>query len=661
MINIFFNKIVKCSESTILLTNLYMFHLIILFFYNKSSLSIYNHAIVEFNDDFYDLFLEFVNYFPKKITNKEVLTYKISKEYFYILFNEFINDKDNIISHIENNSLINIFYNLYSTNKELKHYMKEFNLYFIDLNYIDYINNITKNIKVNNVCNLYSGFGQFIYNFYDKNTTYLLVDENIYLVLISYINFLLKYTDIQNIKFKVQNIITEDITNTMTNTMTKDISNTKYDLVLANLPDDIRNLIYTNCNSKIKSLKIRGTKSEPLIIQYITQILNKTGIAIIKTPNSLLFCDSNQHILTRKYIIENFGIEVINLNNKKSILIIKKTNIKKILFKFFDNDNNYEYTIEDIMKNKYSFYYYNYYKQIINNDLNKINKINEVIDIISFDKNNYNGIIDNYNGIIDNYNGINDILYSYKNNNFSIDNIKNIKNADYIFITKNNSLYLQKYLNNELLALFNNINKNITKGKMDQLNIDFIKELSFVIPSIDIQNKLIEYNKNNNDLNNIIFIQIDSLELFKRNYINEIIINTDKIMLSNICNISHETNKKNTIYINRNTINAGCINLTSTDKESTTNNYYLNIFNNNFLHDYLYFILLYYENDFKNIANTNKTISLSKNFIETFNIPILSKETQQEIINKLNQLNSSIHCLLNLKSTIKKPFSLFYK
>jgi hypothetical protein len=639
MINIFFNKIVESSGSTILLTNLYMFHLIIIFFSNNSNSGIITHDL---NCNLYNLFLEFINYFPINIINKEVLTYKISKESFYNLFNDFMNDKHNIISHIKNDNLINIFYSIYSTNKELKHNIKEFNLYFTDLKYINYINNITKNIKVNSVCNLYSGFGHFIYDLYDRNTSYLLVDENMYIVLISYINFLLKYTDVQNIKFKVQNIITEDI------------SNTTYDLVLANLPDDIRNLIYTNCNSKIKSLKIRGTKSEPLIIQYITQILNKTGIAIIKTPNSLLFSDSNQHILTRKYIIEHFGVEVINLNNKKSILIIKKTNIKKILFKFFDNDTNYEYTIEDIMKNKYSFYYYNYYKQIINNDLNKINKINEVIDIITFNNHNYTGIIDNYNGI-------NDILYSYKNNNFSIDNIKNIKNADYIFISKNNSLYLQEYLNNELLVLFNNINKNITKGKMDQLNIEFIKELSFIIPSIDIQNKLIEYNKNNNYLNNTISIQIDSLELLKKKYINETIINTDKIMLSNICNITHETNKKNTIYINRNTINAGCINLTSTDKESTTNNYYLNIFNNNFLHDYLYFILLYYENDFKNIANTNKTISLSRNFIETFNIPILSKETQQEIINKLNQMNSSIHSLLNFKYTIEKPFSLFYQ
>jgi hypothetical protein len=620
----FFFKLVNYVDKSNLLINLYTCSIIIFFLIN---INLYD------NNDIYISFLDFIKTFPKKITNKELIVFNISKEDFYDLYNEFTND-ETIIKNIKDDQLINIFYNLYSTNKQFKHKIKEFNLYFTDLKYIDYIDNFINNTKSNNICNLFSGFGKFIYNTYDEKKKYLLVDENIYVVLISYINMLIKYNEIQNINFKIQNIITEDVTNY------------NYDLVLADLPDDIKNLIYANCNSKIKFLKIRGTKSEPLIVQYITQILNKTGTAIIITSNSLLFGDSTQHILTRKYIFENFGVEVIDLNNKKSLLILNRNKTNKIFFKFFDNNDVYEFIQEDIIKNSYSFYYYNYYKNLLKNTYLNTTKIENVLDIKLFEKSNNNI---NY-----------DVLYSFKNNNFKIDKIENIDNADYVFISKDDNEYRQEFLNNELLALFNKSIQNITKGKMKILNLDRINELNINILDVNFQNQLIQYNKNTKQILQIISTQIEMLESFKNKYIDELINNKNKIKIQEICEITHESNNKNTIYINRNTNNAGTINLTNTEKENTTNNYYLHIKNSNFLHDYVYYILLYYEKEFIKLANSNKTISLNRKSVENFEIPYLNIDEQQKIIDKNNKINSDIHTYLNFNDLFKLPFSLFF-
>jgi len=620
----FFFKLVDYVDKSNLLINLYTCSIIIFFFLNTN---LYD------NNELYVSFLNFIKTFPKKITNKELSVFNISKEDFYDLYNEFTND-ESIIKNIEDDQLINIFHNLYSTSKQFKHKIKEFNLYFTDLKYIDYIDNIINNTKSNNICNLFSGFGKFIYNTYDEKKKYLLVDENIYVVLISYINMLIKYNEIQNINFKIQNIITEDVTNY------------NYDLVLADLPDDIKNLIYANCNSKIKFLKIRGTKSEPLIVQYITQILNKTGTAIIITSNSLLFGDSTQHILTRKYIFENFGVEVIDLNNKKSLLILNRNKTNKIFFKFFDNNDVYEFIQEDIIKNSYSFYYYNYCKNLLKNTYLNTTKIENVLDIKLFEKSNNNI---NY-----------DVLYSFKNNNFKIDKIENIDNADYVFISKDDNEYRQEFLNNELLALFNKSIQNITKGKMKILNLDTINELNINILDVNFQNQLIQYNKNTKQILQLISTQIEMLESFKNKYIDEIINNKNKIKIQEICEITHESNNKNTIYINRNTNNAGTINLTNTEKENTTNNYYLHIKNSNFLHDYVYYILLYYEKEFIKLANSNKTISLNRKSVENFEIPYLNIDEQQKIIDKNNKINSDIHIYLNFNDSFKLPFSLFF-
>jgi len=623
----FLFKIINLFNKSAFLDNLLHQVLVIYFFleYDKTiGISLVNELDDELktkpstSNEIFEKYTIFINN-----TVKDILINKDEFESIYETFNSNITNMELLLNAINNTSIVDVLYCEYFNNSKLKHNIKEFNQYFTEKKYIDYINNIINIKNCKSICNLFSGCGRFINYNYNNTINYFLFDNNDIINKICYFNLLMKHKNIQNIQINNKNIIANE-------------NNMKYDLIIADIPEDIKNLIYANCNSQIKSLKIRGTKSEPLIIQYISQIINKNGVAIIIVPNSLLFGNSNQHIETRKYLIENFSIKIINLDNKKSIIYLDTTKSNIITFSFFNNDNIYFKTINEIKNNKYSLFYDNYLKintvttttkyiKDIINIYNKEDIKNEIIEIIcNIDKNSNTNI-----------------LYSFKNQ-FNIDTFNNIIDYDYLFVTKNNSLYSQEFINYFLLNLFTIYKNNIIKGKMKQLDINLINELQIDIPTQDIHKNIINYYKNNNVIDKINNNQIDNLELIKKNIISSYILNKETKQIKELCNINHESSQINTIYINRNSNNAGYVNLTSTPIENSTNNYYFHINNNNIIQDYFYFMLLYFENEFVKLANLNKTISLSKKSLEEFNIPIITIDEQKILIEKINSINTCI-------------------
>jgi type I restriction-modification system DNA methylase subunit len=130
------------------------------------------------------------------------------------------------------------------------------------------------------------------------------------------------------------------------------------------------------CN-KIKKLKLRGTKFEPLLLQLVMMSLNKKARAVLIVPDILLFGDSAQAIETRKYLVENFLVKKIikindNLNVVKgshnSILYFEQgTDTKSIEISQISLANNeimeesvMNLKIEQIVKNNFSLYYKNH-------------------------------------------------------------------------------------------------------------------------------------------------------------------------------------------------------------------------------------------------------------------------------------------------------------
>jgi len=110
----------------------------------------------------------------------------------------------------------------------------------------------------------------------------------------------------------------------------------KADVILANMPYGIKNIVHANCCKRIKDLKIRGTKAEPLFLQLFMEALNENGRCAVVVIDGLLFCDSSLHVDTRKHLIENFNLKkIIKLNGK----FFLNTGVEASIL-YFINDGN---------------------------------------------------------------------------------------------------------------------------------------------------------------------------------------------------------------------------------------------------------------------------------------------------------------------------------
>lgn len=110
----------------------------------------------------------------------------------------------------------------------------------------------------------------------------------------------------------------------------------KVDVILANEPMGLSGIIHANCCEKVKELKIRGTKAEPLFMQLFMQSLNDGGRCAVIVPDGMLFNDSNLHTDTRKHLIENFDLKKVVALSDDFFL---NTGVKTSILYFVKNGN----------------------------------------------------------------------------------------------------------------------------------------------------------------------------------------------------------------------------------------------------------------------------------------------------------------------------------
>ena len=578
-------------------------------------------------------------YTPTYIDYSTVYLQEIIKQYnFKIIcltennFNnllELLNDDTFMI--LKNTSIIDIIYEVLCNNKKYKHLVKDFDLYFTNRAYIKEIFDLfDKNKKYNSIINLFSGTGGFIdiliKNHYNADTIEAYDNEE-KINIICYLNLLITYDIDLKSKIYKSNVIEDN-----------HIKST-YDLVICDIPDNIKNIIHAQTCNIIKKLKIRGTKAEPLILQLLSQIVNKNGDIILITSNNLLFGESIQHITTRQYIIENFSVnKIISLDSKKSIIYLTKSKNNNVI-NFIDKFSNKNLLIsyDEIINNSYSFYINNYIKDNNNISFNT-KKIDDIVNIIS--STNYN-----------NYNTNKKILYSYKFNILTIDYITENTKFDYAFILKDEEMNSNFYYD-YLLEIINKNIKYVTKGKMQQLSPELILNLNIDLINSNMQNIYINQNKNNNNIIQLNQQQIEYYNKIKKNYIDCIVNNCEFINLSEVVEINHTSNNKNTISILKNSNLAGSVNLTETDYDKTTNIYFIHPKSTEFIYEYIYIILKHNENLLINFSNLNNTINLPKTKLENLKIPKLSKEMQEEIVLKVSNINNHIDMIQKYNNSI---------
>ena len=312
----------------------------------------------------------------------------------------------------------------------------------------------------------------------------------------------------------------------------------KVDVILANEPMGIKNIIHASCCERIKELKIRGTKAEPLFLQLFMTSLNEGGRCAVIVPDGVLFNDSTLHNDTRKYLVENFNLKkVIGLNDD----FFLNTGVKTSILFFVKDGKTGEVEFSELKLNK---------NEVIENSIIKVDykKIKEMDYSLFVNKYNVKDIV-KIEGV--KYEKLGDVCeflngYAFKSDDYQTSGIPiiTIKHIPFDIIKEYNfykkDAKYQKYeinKNDMLIALtgatigkigiYNSdttayLNQRVAKLKSNKNNI-LDKYIYYYLVNIDIQ-KIIknistgsaQENISTEKLGNSIEIPISSLEVQKK-------------------------------------------------------------------------------------------------------------------------------------------------
>jgi restriction endonuclease S subunit len=137
-----------------------------------------------------------------------------------------------------------------------------------------------------------------------------------------------------------------------------DLTQTGYDVILANEPFGLKGLKHADCCERVKQLKIRGTKSEPLFLQLMMVSLNQGGRCAVVVPDGMLVNTSELHDGTRKYLLDHFELKRVikmrgqffmNTGIQPSILFFENTGNPTTAVEFWDVIKSANGSIEETM------------------------------------------------------------------------------------------------------------------------------------------------------------------------------------------------------------------------------------------------------------------------------------------------------------------------
>ena len=151
------------------------------------------------------------------------------------------------------------------------------------------------------------------------------------------------------------NLFMETGGNRSTNLLTHDslygdLTQNQYDVILANMPFGLKGIKHAECCERVKNLKIRGTKSEPLFLQLMMVSLALGGRCAVVVPDGMLLNSSSCHNDTRKYLLDHFELKrVIKMNGQ----YFMNTGIKPSIL-FFENTGKPTTAVEfwEVLRNE---------------------------------------------------------------------------------------------------------------------------------------------------------------------------------------------------------------------------------------------------------------------------------------------------------------------
>jgi type I restriction-modification system DNA methylase subunit len=294
----------------------------------------------------------------------------------------------------------------------------------------------------------------------------------------------------------------------------------KVDVILANEPMGIKNIIHASCCERIKELKIRGTKAEPLFLQLFMEALNDGGRCAVIVPDGVLFNDSNLHNDTRKYLVENCNLKkVIGLNDdfflntgvKTSILFFVKDG-KTTEVEFSELKLNKNEVIENsiikvdykkIVDTGYSLFVNKYNaKDIVKIEGVKYEKLGDVCEFLQKSKRQASygkeeGLYPFYTSGVNikrcdecDYNEECIIVGTGGNANIKYD--KQFSCSADNFIIKFNKNISIKYIYYYFLTNMNILENGFVGSTIKHISKDYVQNIEIPIPSLEVQQKIVE-------------------------------------------------------------------------------------------------------------------------------------------------------------------------
>ncbi len=444
-----------------------------------------------------------------------------------------------------------------------------------------------------------------------------------------------------------------------------------FDKIFFDFPNGIHNITHASCCKRIKNLKLRGTKSEPLLLQLVMMSLNKNGQAFVIVPDSLLYSDSVQPIETRKYLLENYNVkEIIQLDEsvyfnsritrdlksyvntcKNSLLIFEnKGKTENVVFSKLtqvndniSNDKILDVNINLINNNLYSLFYKQYQNDTIKIiDDTIVNKpFSEIFEVYS----------DPDQIKLSNKKIICLEKYNKNENSVKLVDNKNIsKDYELYIICKDSELYINDFVTLYLINEIKSKPDKFIKGKLGQFDLDKINK--YQIPIFDknkqnticnylnLTNKMIESNNEKislyQELNNCI---VNSLSL------NKTIIVSDVLDIFNYDEVKKES-LDNVFGVIKNGLAAGTVYQVKSLEDLSNNSYYFTlkpdkIKQYNF--KYIYNYIKENQNIIEETARLTSQPCVTKSTILAFKIPNISINKQNNLVLQCDENNMYIN------------------
>lgn len=492
---------------------------------------------------------------------------------------------------------------------------------------------------------------------------------------------------------------------------------TTYDIILANMPFGLKGLKYADVHQSIKALGLNGTKSEPLFLQLMMVSLNKGGRCAVVVPDGMLVNNSKCHNSTRKYLLENFELKrVIKMKGKffmntgiqPSILFFENSGKKTEQVEFWDVERNdkgnfSEKVVLSVPIDKFDESYsldMRKYVEIEKKDYSEIFQIVKLGDIcIGENGKTLNsstkedgpykimGGGTDYNGNHSKYNRDEMILSVSKSGtagHVKWHSEKFWAGDCFTIKSKNESEVSNKYLY-YYLSLNNDIVKSKNTGStIPHCKWDDVKDIKIPIPSLEIQNQIVEeldaiYESKQNASKMIENLKDQMNNIIKRitykNYETDSLKNLckDESTSNNIpsservdgefrfftCSRDYSTHNKGyytgeyLIHGSRgSTINESIFITSKTESFAIGTSMFMSksADNDKINLKYLYYYLKFNKELIDKKINTSAIPMISKSVYYDIYVPVPSLEIQKSIVERLDKLQEQINCLEQIES-----------